>query len=369
MTAQPRAGKPGFRERRNRLREATGRGWLLLYKGGEYFNENLYYLTGLDAFHTLALISLESDREYVLTNPFEFQSVRESCQIEHIRSASPDELAIRLNKLLSEHKVSLLYCDYAIFSRTPLPPEWVDCLRSTFPQPVIEPLPPQLSQMRMIKDPFEMAVMEKGVRIVDDLLARLPELIKPGLREAELASEIYRTLVYNGFNKFYDILVASGPNSAVPLYRANRGVLPENGVVLVDICAALDYYLCDMTRTYPTSGSFTSRQDELFSIIQETHQRMLAAVQPGTTLARLSTTAKEIFARHRLEMYYLNKLGHFVGLAPDDPGDQDTPLRAGMVLTIEPGLYCPEEYFGLRVEDMVFMASNGCTNSAIHRKP
>lgn len=369
MRAQSDQGEPDYRGRRNRLREAIGRGWLLLYKGGEYYNENLYYLTGLDAFHTFALISLESHGECVLTNPFEFLSVRESCGIEDVRRSSPDDLLSHLTKFLSDHQVSLLYCDYAISSRTPLPPQLVDYLRSAFPQLVIEPLPPQLSQMRMIKDPFEIAVMEKGVRIVNDLLVRLPELIKPGLQEAELASEIYRTLVYNGFNKFYDILVASGPNSAVPLYRANRGVLPENGVVLVDICAALDYYVCDMTRTYPTSGSFTSHQDELFSIIQETHRTMLAAVQPGTTLARLSTTAKEIFARHGLEMYYLNKLGHFLGLAPDDPGDQDTPLRAGMVLTIEPGLYCPEENFGLRVEDMVFMTSNGCTYSAIHRKP
>jgi Xaa-Pro aminopeptidase len=344
-----------FGERRNRLRKTVGQGWLLLYKGAEHFNENLYYLTGLDAFHTFALISLETDQEYVATNLIEYPNVKVSCDIQNIQSCSSNELISHLVGLLSEHKVSILYCDYAINSRTSLPAELIDRLRIAFPQMSIEPLPSQLLCMRMIKDSVEIAIIKEGIKIIGVLFAGLPEIIRPGILERELASEIYKTLVKNGFNKFYDILVASGPNSAIPLYRDKKSRLPDQGVVLIDICAAFEYYVCDLCRTFPVQGILISEQHQLYSIIMEVQKKAISCVRPGMSLARLSDMAKETFARHGLDKYYLNKIGHFVGLAPDDPGDQEAKFEQRMVLTIEPGLYIPDERLGLRIEDTVIV--------------
>lgn len=347
--------KPPCRDKRTRLREAVGKGWLLLYKGGEYFNENLYYLTGLDTFYTFALISLETHHEYIITNPLECLPAQSSCDVKNIRECRPNKLVSKLTKLFRKHKISLLYCDYAFDSRTPLPPELVDLLRGTFSYLTLQPLPSQLFRMRMLKEPFEISTIKKGIKIIKELFAELPAMIKPGVSEADIAAEIYKHLIRSGFNKFYDVFVASGSNSAIPFYRANKGYLPDNSVVLIDICAAIDYYVCDLTRLFSTSGSFTERQEKLYSIIMNTQAKAIQDVRPGTSLAELSEKAKKTLASYGLDKYYPNKIGHFVGLSPDDPGSQSVPLEKGMVLTIEPGLYLPDEGLGIRLEDTVIV--------------
>jgi Xaa-Pro aminopeptidase len=347
--------QPDYRDRRHRLRSLIGEGWLLLFQGPEYFNENLYYLTGLDAFYTVALISLESDHEFVITNPLQFSSIKNIGAIPDMHSCQPHDLVPQLAGFLAAHRVSRLYLDYSFHSRTPLPPDLVDYLRRTFPTLALHPLPAVLSRMRLHKEPCEIATIRQGIEVVRRIFALLPNIIRPGLAEAELAAEIYRQLVQHGFNKFYDIMVASGSNSAIPIYRANQDLLPDQGVVLIDICAAFHYYVCDLTQTFPVSGRFTERQEELFSVVDQVQHEVMHHAQPDSTLAVLSQQARNAFAEYGLAQYYPNKIGHFVGLAPDDPGDPDTRLEKGMVITIEPGLYIPAEGLGLRVEDMVII--------------
>ena len=93
----------------------------------------------------------------------------------------------------------------------------------------------------------------------------------------------------------------------------------------------------------------------MYSIIRDTQAKAIHDVRPGTTLAELSEEAKKTLASYSLDKYYPNKIGHFVGLSPDDPGDQSAPLEKGMVLTIEPGLYLPKEGLGIRIEDTVIV--------------
>ncbi|HEC99300.1 MAG TPA: aminopeptidase P family protein [Proteobacteria bacterium] len=342
-----------FRKRRNRLREVVGKGWILLYKGGEYFNENLYYLTGLDSFFTLALISLETEQEYVLTNGIELQDAQASTDIRDVQACQPRELIKKLTSLIALRGISLLHCDYGLNSRTPLPAEVIDRMRAAFPKLIVEDLPQELLHMRMIKESGETELIKENIAIVGEIFSSLPEVIRPGLAEAELASLIYKDLVGHGFNRFYDIFVASGQNSATPYYRSNNCTLPSDHVVLVDICAARRNYVCDLTRTFPTSGKFPSHWKEIYAIICEVQQRAKNSAKSGRTLHELSEEVKKLFKSSGLDTFYLNKLGHFVGLAPDDPGDQDTPLQKGMVVTIEPGLYLQEA--GLRIEDTVIV--------------
>jgi len=346
---------PDYGDRRRQLREAVNRGWLLLYKGPEHFHENLYYLTGLDSFYTLSLISLETDHEYVLTNPMEYPSVRADCLISDIIPCPPDELLDHATRILKNHKVSLLYLDYGFLSRTPAPLELADRFRSRLPGLTIQAVPEPLWHLRQIKEPGEIAILRQGRRLIAELFNVLPAMIRPGVAEAEIAAEIYHYLVRHGFNKFYDIMVASGANSAFPIYRQNQGRLPAQGVVVIDICAALNYYVCDLTRTFPAGGFFTPKQEKLYSLILQIQKEVIGETGAGVSLDQLSRLAENRFARHGLDEYYLKKIGHFVGLAPDDPGTPDTRLQPGMVITIEPGLYLPAECLGLRVEDMVII--------------
>jgi len=342
-----------FQKRRAELRRKVGNGWLLLYKGGEYFNENLYYLTGIDSFFSFAMISLESEHEIIFTNNIEFSETMGATDIINIQTYDPVKLIDKLNSLIQLHEVRDLYCDYGLNSRTPLPAEVIDSVRSKNSGLIIRDLPQDLSNMRIIKEPEEIGLIKDGIAIIKQILSSLPEVIKPGLPEAELASIIYKELVSQGFNRFYDIFVASGPNSAIPYYRSKSKILPPDHVVLVDICAARGNYVCDVTRTFPTSEKFPSGFQKLYSIVTQVQNKVMESVREGMTLHKLSEFAKKLFKIHEVDEFYLNKLGHFVGLSPDDPGNQHTPFQKGMTLTIEPGLYLPEA--GLRIEDTIIV--------------
>jgi len=342
-----------FRARRNHLREKVGRGWLLLYKGGEYFNENLYYLTGIDSFFTLSLISLETEQEYVFTNSIELPETQAATDIQNVESCDTQEFMFKLTSLVKFHNIWILYCDYGLHSRSPLPAEIIDCIRLKIPQIVIKDLPKALLSMRMIKEPGEIQTIKESIVIVENLFDTLPDIIKPGLPEAELASVIFKELVRHGFNRFYDIFIASGLNSAIPFYRSNSSILPPDHVVLIDICAARCNYVIDITRTFPTSGEFPARFQKIYSVITQVHQHLVASVREGLSLHELSEFAKASFKASGFDDFYLNKVGHFVGLAPDDPGCQETPFQKGMALTIEPGLYLSDA--GLRIEDTIFV--------------
>ena len=347
-----------YKDRRKRLRERLGQGWLLLYKGGEHFNENLYYLTGLDTFYTVALISLETEDELLLVNSFEFSSIKVHCDISNVYELPSQDIPDRLISLLSEHHVSVLHCDYAFDARTPLPPELADQLRTALPYISIKGLPDELLQMRMIKEAGEIAIIKKGIEIVEGIFMDIQPHIRPGVSEADIAAEIYARLVRAGFNRFHDIFVASGTNSAIPFYRANNSSIPNNSVVLIDICAAIENYVVDMTRTFPTTDHFSQYAKVLYDAVKEAFRTACDQLGPGQTLRELSHVAKAVFAGHGLEKHYLNKIGHFVGLSPDDPGDADVPLEKGMIVTIEPGLYLPEEGLGIRVENTIVLESS-----------
>ena len=346
--------RPYLRKRLEQLRKCVSRGWLLLYRGGECFSEYLYYLTGLDTFNTLAFISLESDKAYIITNPIEYPTIRNVFDAQ-VLSAPQDALLETLLPLIGQLAPSPLYCEYTLSSHTPLPAEIIDVIRKTYPDIAISPLPEALHKMRLVKDTYETGLIRKGTKIIESFFEELSPLIHPGMMEREIAAEIQQYLTKAGFNRFYDIFVASGPNSAIPFYRKNSGALPEDSVVLIDICAAIDYYVCDMTRTFPTSGHFTPRQAFLYDSVLEAYREAKALVTPGTTLSLLTDSAKSVFTQKGLESYYLNKIGHFVGLAPDDPGCPDTPLKRGMAITIEPGVYLPEEGLGIRIEDTIIV--------------
>lgn len=344
-----------FRSRRDQLRKKTSKGWLLLYKGGEYFNENLYYLTGLDSFYTLALISLETDEEFVLTNRYEFHTVHDLTDVADVRVHSTDEFIDELNKVISLKKISLLWCDYNLESRTPLPAEILDRLRRVNPKLKISGLPKELLRMRMIKEPGELELIRKGIGVIHRLFDELPQHIKPGVAEANIEACIHNDLVRNGFNLFYDVFVASGVNSATLLYRTNGDILPADHVVVIDICVAIHNYVIDITRTFSTSEKFPRKMEQYYSVIKRVQQQAIDSVRSGITLQQLSDQARISFQNEGLDHFYMNKIGHFLGLAPDDPGNQDTPLEKGMVITIEPGLYFPEEGYGLRIEDTIFV--------------
>lgn len=347
--------KPDFKKRRDILRQRTQDGVMILHKGGEHFNENLFYLTGLDTFYTTAIISLEDDFECLLINEIELPFIPKETGVEDIRISNPDALDKQLIDILKEIHTKSIYTDYSASSKTPLPAELVDSIKEALPNTKIKQLPKQLDQMRLIKDDYELNVMKKGVSIIHNIFDAIKNLIVPGNSEALISSEIYRSLAAGGFNKFYDISVASGERSTIPFYRENCHKLPKKGVILIDITAAIDYYVCDITRTFQIGSEVDTEKDEIFHLVEETYSVIMDNVVAGTTLGDLNKIAFDMFKSHGVEKFYYNKIGHFVGLGVSDPGDNDTLLKKGMVFTIEPGLYMRHKGFAVRKEDMFFL--------------
>jgi Xaa-Pro aminopeptidase len=158
----------------------------------------------------------------------------------------------------------------------------------------------------------------------------------------------------------------------------------DSGVlVLMDVAGECSMYASDITRTVPANGKFTSRQRELYQIVLGAQQAVIDAVKPGMTLGRnspnsLNKIAVEYFNNHGKDLhgkplgtYFTHGIGHHVGLDVHDPRDPEIPLAANMVVTVEPGLYIPEEGIGIRIEDVVLVTVNGAKvmSSALPRDP
>jgi Xaa-Pro aminopeptidase len=168
----------------------------------------------------------------------------------------------------------------------------------------------------------------------------------------------------------YSPIVGSGPNSVVLHYMTNHRRIDSGEVVLMDVGAECSDYATDVTRTVPANGKFTARQREIYDIVLGAQKAAIAAVKPGAHMhgdgASLQQIAYEYINTHGkdshgapLGKYFTHGLSHFVGLDVHDPGDTNQPLKAGMVITIEPGIYLPEENIGVRIEDTILVTENG----------
>jgi Xaa-Pro aminopeptidase len=169
----------------------------------------------------------------------------------------------------------------------------------------------------------------------------------------------------------YAPIVGSGPNAAILHYSANRRTIDQGEVVLMDVAGECSMYASDITRTVPVNGKFTPRQRELYEIVLGAQNAVINATKPGMSLGRVGPTslnkvARDYFDSHGkdkhgepLGKYFTHGIGHHVGLDVHDANDPALPLAADMVITVEPGLYIPEEGIGIRIEDIVQVTDNG----------
>jgi len=196
--------------------------------------------------------------------------------------------------------------------------------------------------------------------------------MRPGLAEYQIAATMVGTYLELGCERSaYAPIVASGPNSVVLHYSANRRRIEGGDLVVMDVGGQYADYTTDVTRTVPASGKFTARQREIYDIVLASQKAAIAAVKPGMTLLGDSSTSLRKIAMDYIEThgkdlhgaslgkYFVHGLGHFVGLEVHDPGSFDVHLEPGMVITIEPGIYIPGENLGIRIEDTVLVTANG----------
>ena len=192
-----------------------------------------------------------------------------------------------------------------------------------------------------------------------------------GVSERDVQTQLeYAFFANGGTGLSYSSIVGSGPNGAVLHWDQNSRLLQNGDLVVVDAAAEYGRYASDVTRTYPVSGHFTPEQARVYRAVYEAQEAIFAAIKPGVSMADLQHAAEESMRRSGYLANFIHGFGHFVGLDVHDGGDYEKPIPLGAVFTVEPGVYLPEQGFGIRIEDEVLMTDHGyrLLTSSIPRK-
>lgn len=225
---------------------------------------------------------------------------------------------------------------------------------------------PFVFEGRRTKDMREIELIHKAVQIAMAAQEAAAEVIEPGEQEGVVQAALEWVMTASKSKPSFPSIVAGGKNATVLHYINNEDFMKSGDLVIVDIGARIDGYCSDITRTYPVSGYFNKRQKEIYNIVLEVQAHLEEIAAPGFWISNkdfpeqsLNHVAKKIFAHYGLERFFGHNIGHFLGLDVHDVGDVMQPLRDGDVITIEPGLYLPDEGLGIRIEDDYWVAAGG----------
>jgi Xaa-Pro aminopeptidase len=250
--------------------------------------------------------------------------------------------------------------------------EVVDWLQLAAPHVKLKDIRPQIEALRQIKGPGEIAFLKQAIELSLDAHFEALRLMRPGLYEYQIAAKMIEIHGVGGSEaEGYAPIVGAGPNSTALHYDRLSRKIAEGDIVVVDVGAQFSGYSADITRTIPANGKFTPRQREIYNIVLGAQNAALAALKPGMDMCRkgdksvykisydyINSHGKDQQGKS-LGQYYIHGLGHNLGLNVHDPGDYCKPFEPGMVVTMEPGIYIPEEDLGVRIEDDVLITDTG----------
>jgi len=370
-----------FQERRETLRQKMGTGVGLVFAGeemaGERFavNPDFYYLTGLDdePGAILILAPAETKRKEVLllesrdpeTELWEGErlpigeELRQKTGFEQVRRTG--ELGRWLNRF-AENSKTLCVLSRTVPYTTPVPKDLgiFRDVQSRMLGVQIKDCSRLITEMRLIKTPAELALMEEAIQITQNALKDVITGVKPGLTEEQVQIRFENYCRAEGAKYLaFPSIIATGHNSTILHYTKNDAEIKNKDLLLLDVGAETERYAADITRTIPVSGKFSARQKEIYSIVWEAQQAALKKLKPGVMIDELYDTAREVIAKAGFKDYFMHGLSHFIGLEVHDVGFYDEPLRPGMVISVEPGIYLPDEDIGVRIEDDVLITKNG----------
>jgi Xaa-Pro aminopeptidase len=223
--------------------------------------------------------------------------------------------------------------------------------------------PSVVEQARMVKDGDELNRIRAAVALGATLFDRAVEVLRPGVKETEVASEMEFAARQGGAQEMsFPTIIASGARSALPHGRASDHPIAAGGFVVCDFGVILAGYCSDQTRTV-WIGSATEEARRVYEAVRESQQAAIDAVRPGIHVSAVDAAARKILRKSRLARYFTHSTGHGVGLeiheAPRVAAGQSEILQPGMIITIEPGVYFPGKW-GVRIEDMVAVTASGC---------
>jgi Xaa-Pro aminopeptidase len=247
--------------------------------------------------------------------------------------------------------------------------EW---LQLAAPQAKLKDIREPIEAARQIKSLGEIGFLRQAIDLSLDSHLAAMKMMRPGLWEYQVAAKMVEVHAIGGSeSEGYAPIVGAGPNSTALHYDKLDRKIQDGDIVVLDVGAQYSGYSADITRTLPASGKFTPRQREIYEVVLGAQNAVFAALKPGMnmclkgdkSLYRISydyinSHGKDLHGQS-LGRYYIHGLGHNIGLDVHDPGGSCQPLRPGQVVTVEPGIYIPEENLGVRIEDDVLITDTG----------
>ena len=223
--------------------------------------------------------------------------------------------------------------------------------------------PSFVERARMVKDDDELNRIRAAVALGAKLFDRVVEVLRPGIKEVEVAAEMELTARRSGAEEMsFPTIIASGGRSALPHGRASDKAIPRGAFVVCDFGVILSGYCSDQTRTVWV-GKCTDEARRSYEAVREAQQAATDAVRPGIPAGDVDAAARKVLTKAGLGKYFTHSTGHGVGLeiheSPRVADGQREILQPGMVITIEPGVYFPGKW-GVRIEDMVVVTVGGC---------
>jgi Xaa-Pro aminopeptidase len=257
---------------------------------------------------------------------------------------------------------------------------FVDEMRAAYPLHSFQRAAKIMRELRGIKTKEEIVVVQKAIDITEVAFRRLLKFIKPGVTEYAIEAEILHSfLSQRATGPAYSSIVASGDNARTLHYVSNSGTCKDGDLILMDFGAEYGYYNADLTRTVPVNGKFSKRQKEVYNACLHLHNYAKSILKPGISVANYTEKVGEEATKQFVKIGLLDKsavknedkenrayrkylyhgISHHLGLDVHDLGTRIEPVKAGMLFTIEPGIYIEEEQMGIRIENNFWITRNG----------
>jgi len=253
-----------------------------------------------------------------------------------------------------------------------------DCQKK-FPLHRYERLAPLMRELRAVKSEAEIASIKAACNLTGRGFQRVLKFVKPGVNEAEVEAEFAHEFIRRKGAFAYPPIIASGANNNILHYTQNDQVCKKGDLLLLDVAAGLGNYMSDLTRTIPVSGKFSRRQKQVYNAVLRVFRAQLAACVPGKTTKDLRLECEERIAQECVDLellklsevkkqspdapavrrFFMHGVSHSIGLDVHDVMNADAKIAPGWVLTVEPGIYVPQEGFGVRIENTVVVTEDG----------
>ncbi len=381
LCAPASAETTNYRARRAQLVEAAPDGLVVLLgepdretdevRNGFYQDPNFYYLTGWK--QPGAILLLEPSREILFLpkhNPDreKWTGPRAAFDDSDIASLTGFEAVLPTERFETELRASMERHSkiYAVGEAA------TGRLHALAPMRDVVDAQPALARMRMIKSPEEVELLQRAADVTAAAHEAAWKRAAPGIYEYQVAAAFASLYLDRGCERAaYPPIVGSGPNSVYLHYQRNQRRMDGGDLLLIDAGAECAGYAADVTRTVPVGGKFTKRQREIYEIVLGAQNAVIAAVKPGQAIGKrepnsLYQVAYDYINSHGKDLhgdslgkYFTHGISHHIGLEVHDASDTALPLAEGMVISVEPGIYIPEEHIGIRIEDMVLVTRDG----------